>query len=103
MFLYRYFKPKNYNLKLKIHLNFIWKETTITTEEEIKTECAVPEHSGPIASGWEANHQWKLDATRKKSLPDGHLDSTEFGVWKDFSTCLANAMRLLEGQDKFKI
>ena len=70
----------------------------MTSEEEFKTECAVPDHSGPIVSGWESNHQWNYQSGRAKSQPDGHLDPTDMGVWTDFASCLANAMRLIEGQ-----
>jgi len=51
-------------------------ETEIITHSDIKTECGVKAHNGPLAEGWESNSQWKTDPVRGKpnGFPNERID-----------------------------
>ena len=51
-----------------------------------------------LAEGWEASSLWKTDPNRRKTVYDGKLDYADFGAWQQFASCLATAMKLIEGQ-----
>ena len=75
-------------------------------EGEFQLGCKVPDHNGPLGSGWEANSKYSesIIPSRRTNpdVPDGELDPNEFGIWTDFATCLKNVLELLEGQAHFK-
>lgn len=73
-------------------------EKTLITYSNIKSECAINSHNGPLGEGWEANPQWKSDPKRSKNVYQGKLDHKDFNQWHQFASCLSMAMKLIEGQ-----
>ena len=75
-------------------------------EGEFKLGCKVPDHNGPLGSGWEANSKYSesiiISRRTNPDVPDGELDPNEFGIWTEFASCLKNVLELLEGQAYFK-
>ena len=67
---------------------------------EFKLGCKVPDHSGPLAEGWEGNGQWdnsKIES-RRTDQNDGEISSDDFGKWADFANCMKDVLSLHEGK-----
>ena len=63
--------------------------------------CKVPDHSGPLAEGWEGNDQWKnskIDSRQTKGVPNGEISENDFGKWTEFANCMKDVLSLIEGQ-----
>ena len=71
------------------------------TNSEFTVGCKVPDHTGPLGEGWETNHKWdeSKDETRvkPKSLKNGEIDPSDFGIWTDFTNCMSAVMKIIEG------
>jgi hypothetical protein len=67
--------------------------------------CKVPDHSGPLAEGWESNKQYSQSIVKSRrpnpDIPDGELNPDDFGVWTAFASCLRDVIFILEGQAYF--
>ena len=67
--------------------------------------CKVPDHSGPLAEGWESNKQYSQSIVKSRrpnpDIPDGELNPDDFGVWTAFASCLKDVIFILEGQAYF--
>ena len=45
-------------------------DTPINTEGEFQVGCKVPDHNGPLAAGWEVNHQWDSSLSADRQSPN---------------------------------
>ena len=76
--------------------------TSEPNDDEFTVGCKVPDHDGPLKSGWEVNHQWDESLATDRQSPraswkNGQLRSDNFDELTDFANCLANVLKLIEG------
>ena len=76
--------------------------TSEPSDDEFTVGCKVPDHDGPLKSGWEVNHQWDESLATDRQSPgpswkNGQLRSDNFDELTDFANCLANVLKLIEG------
>ena len=45
-------------------------DTPVQTEGEFQVGCKVPDHNGPLAAGWEVNHQWDESLSTDRQSPN---------------------------------
>ena len=80
-------------------LNYDEKEKV--DPSEFTLGCKVPDHTGPLGEGWETNHKWdeSKDPSRvkHKTLKNGEIDPSDFGIWTDFTNCMSAVMKIIEG------